>query len=348
MPGLTACMKCNTVLMAAVPVSVHPPRAGWKRRWRPLFYGLNRLGERVPALREGWVALPGWLRGCRRFLAGLLWAVLSLVPGLGHLLSGRVRPLRRLWPAWAVTAAAGVFFLGTQGGSLLLGLAVALHVWIICDAGRLRELFETALARALLVMLVYSLLALHFYPALRRQLEARWVRGALLTADLQTDGLRRGDFLLAWPQAYARDAVRRGDVILYDVAASGGRGYGGVAIRGGETVGKVLGLPGERVQAGEGLLTITAPQGTVTRYLIRPPAALPWAMDFRLPPDGYFCLTVGVNTLDAHGHVNAEMRDIFQQIGQLARPAIRGRVVWVYQPLGRRARLPRRPLEAAP
>jgi len=340
-------MRCHTVLAAAAPIRVHPPRAGWKRLYRPFFYRLNHLNSRLPFLLAPVLMPLRWLIRQTVYFRALLWAALSIVPGLGHLVSGRWRALRWMLPAWVAAVAGGIFFFGTGGGSMLLGLAVALHVWIICDAGRLRDMFATVLGRVLFTILIYTLLNVYFYRDLQQRIQRNWIQSAQLGADLGMDDLRRGDFLIFWPHAYDREPPRRGDVIFYQVAGKmDDDGYQGVQIQGGETVGKILGLPGEHLQSKPGILTVTAPNGTVTSYRIDPPSTLPWEIDIHLPPDGYFCLSAGMNIVQqAHGRGNAQTRDIYTMVGQVDKKRILGRGIMIYQPLRRRSRILRHPLE---
>ena len=248
MPGETTCFRCQAVLAPAVPAVLRPPRAGWTKRLRRVRYWLNRrlgLGWREKVESSPSTA-PGWaLIGRER----LLVAGVSVVPGLGHLLSHETRRILLLWPAWLGALALGLFLYGTTCGGLFIGTAVALHAWIICDAAAVHDAFAGQPVRFVIVLAVFGALLLGVYGGARHAAGAL-VNGTYAPMDFPADQIQSGDFLLADPRAYRADTPRRGDIIRYRTRSEL-RGPGaaelGYAVLRGDTVGQILAMPGEDV-----------------------------------------------------------------------------------------------------
>ena len=324
MPGLARCGRCNSVLAPEAAVAVHPPRAGWTRRLRPLAYRL-----RPRALR----ARP---RGARRFTfgeEGPLWAAaLSVVPGLGHLVTGRTRAVRWLWPAWAGLLAVGLFLYGTTPGGVCLGLAVGLHGWMVCDAGGLNGRIEGWHMRVAASLVVFLFLLLVLYGGARRA-AGHFVRGASVTEDAQAVGLKDGDFVLAWRRAYADAPPARGDVVLYVMPEAHGREW---FARGGETVGRVLALSGDRVALRDDKVEVTTREGASLLF------PLPWHVseehvEASIPPGKVFCLPpLHRRSFTPDGIQLSEQ--ILPQVALVNETAVEGRVFMVWNPLWHRGR----------
>ena len=213
MPGETTCFRCQAVLVPAGVTGLAPPRAGWAKPFRRVRYWLNRklgLGWRGK-VESGPSTAPGWaLIGRER----LLVASISLVPGLGHLLSRETRRIFLLWPAWLGMLGLGVFFYGTVCGGLFIGAAVALHAWIICDAAAVHDAFAGRPIRFVIVLAVFGALLLGIYGGARRSAGAL-VSEAYAPMDFPAERIRSGDFLLVDPRAYRAAAPGRGDIIRY-------------------------------------------------------------------------------------------------------------------------------------
>ena len=231
MPGETTCFRCQAALAPAAPAGVTPPRAGWTKRFRRVRYWLNRklgLGWREK-VESGPSTAPGWaLIGRER----LLVAGLSLVPGLGHLLSRETRRILLLWPAWLGALGLGLFLYGTTCGGLFIGAAVALHAWIICDAAAVHDAFAGRPLRFVIVLAVFGALLLGIYGGARHGAGAL-VSGTYAPMDFPAEQIQSGDFLLVDPRAYRAAAPRRGDIIRYCTRSElRGPGASGARLRG--------------------------------------------------------------------------------------------------------------------
>lgn len=115
MPGLTTCMRYNSVLTSTAPVDVHPPRAGWTRRVRPIQYVINTLFADYPGRISQ--RIDQALSKCFYGAQNVVWGILSIFPGLGHLLTGRLRAIRFYLLGWAGVLLVGLCFWGTPWGA---------------------------------------------------------------------------------------------------------------------------------------------------------------------------------------------------------------------------------------
>jgi len=351
MPGETTCFRCQAVLAPAAPARVTPPRAGWTKPFRRVRYWLNRklgLGWREK-IESGPSTAPGWaLIGQER----LLVAGISLVPGLGHLLSRETRRIFLLWPAWLGALGLGFFLYGTACGGLFIGAAVALHAWIICDAAAVHDAFAGRPIRFVIVLAVFGALLLGIYGG------ARHGAGALVSEtyapmDFPAEQIQSGDFLLVDPRAYRAAAPRRGDIIRY-CTRSELRGPGSTervyAVLRGETVGQVLAMPQEDVVWKDGQVRIFRGHELVCAS-DSPAEFASLDLTLHVPPGQYFCLPPAMaSALGARASLiaGAEAKAAYiRMMGFAALPDIRGRAFMVYEPLWRRKWLPRSPLPGA-
>lgn len=326
MPGLARCGRCQTVLMATAPVNVHPPRAKGSKRLRAAGYRLNRLlscgvlapvqewGERVKAAMPGGDGEP------------LLFACISVIPGLGHLLTGRVRRIRWAWLAWCGAILLGLLLYGSWPGGVLIGGAVAAHAWIVCDAGNLRERATTTARRIALPVGVFFLLLLLPYAGVRSV--AGWfVRGCLSPQDLTAAGVHARDFLLVWRRAYRTEGPQRGDLALWSFPP---QTYPGYVIRGGEVFGLVVALPGDKIVVKAGEVSVVTPAGATYNWhtdgLLMDAVA-----DIRLSDTQYFCIgpQPSVRTVVASSL-------FLDSVLRVPRGAFEGRAFMIWNPIWRR------------
>lgn len=254
----TTCFRCNQELDLS-GVQVEPPRrraapwlerflARWARHRRP------STDSRGPAVVS---------------------ALLSLVPGLGHLVLGEPRRAAFALALYAATA------LVSLGGALPTlaewileprWLPVSVHAWIMADAyaTRLRQ-GGTRPGRPELLAVTLAALLLLFVPALARAPGAD--ERLRLYVDLPVAGLQVGDVLRIDPTP--RERLRVGNLVIH-------------ALPGGRVVGVVRGEPGSRVDWKEGVLRVD------TRPVPTPefPRKLPEAR-VTLQPGEYLVLSAG-------------------------------------------------------
>ena len=291
MPGLTACVQCGTALTAA-QVEVHPPRAGrWRLRVRPLHYALNRVLDWAPLGARLGERLDLFLSGALWGGQNTVWAVVSIIPGLGHLLSGRLRSIRWLWPGWLAAMAVGLLLFGTLWGSLAFGLGIGLHCWIVVEAGRIRQSFDTLRGRLLIVAVIYGLFAWGIYGELQREILGAAHPGVAIPSH----GIKADDLVLFWDW----EPLQRGDVVLFHIPRNGlpllsvflpGEG---IQIHGGDVVGRLLAFPGEHVAVQGETLTASLPGQPPRRY--RLPIRIGFDFELDVPPGRYLCYPQAMN-----------------------------------------------------
>lgn len=329
MPGLTRCGRCQTVLMATAPANIYPPRAKGSRRFRAVGYRLNRVlsyGVLAPVAefgRQVQAAMPGGAR------EPLFLACTSVVPGLGHVLTGRAHRVRWAWPAWCGAILPGLLLYGSWPGGVLIGAAIAAHAWIVCDAGNLRE-WSTSAARRIALPVCVFLLLLVFPYAAARSAAGLYVRGVRTPLDLRAAGVNGGEFLLVWRHAYRAEAPQRGDLVLWRVEPSlleEGHGY---IIHGGEVLGVVVGLPGDKVVIEGGEVTVVTPAGATSNWHTERPLTEAVA-EIRLADARYFC--VGP---EPHVRQGAVVRYFIDAVLVVPRGAFEGRAFMIWNPIWRR------------
>jgi len=332
MPRLKTCIQCSSVLAVTAPVPTTPPRAGWTKGLRPIRYWLNRrLGFHVfDSLRE---PVAEAARTTTTGLAGLAWAFLSVVPGLAHLFQRRLKEIR--WPllAWFVALLAGLLFYGTDLGGTLLGVASAVHAWILVDASRLRRHVRALGVNLVAVMIAFVVLFWGVYGGVRR-FAGRYVNGVFAPQRIAAMGIERGDYILASRRAYQSIPPQRGDLVLYETQGAHFRGQNAnYVFDGGLAMARVLGLPGESVRVEAG--TITIARGGETRASFATTGVLAKVKDTFVVPEGHcFCLPQG---LFSQRRIPVHLiQRILPLVGLPAIRAIEGRVFMVYNPINRR------------
>ena len=252
MPGRDRCFKCGSILDAKdAAINVHPPRmAQWKAPLRSLMSRLRR-NRLMPEEIIGDHA-PKWMKsmshGC---LPGL---ILSIIPGLAHLLDGRFKEIRWYVLAWLLALLIGLFMYGSFWGISLVGLAVGLHAYIAIHHRLIKEKigFWEKLASVALVLIFLAMI----YLAVPR-LPFIGFRGAHCPMAVPYHRVQPGDYLLARRARFSPTSLARGSLVLIRVRTLlGGRGRGGSPGRTQETVGQVVGLPGERLVIANGAFFI--------------------------------------------------------------------------------------------
>jgi hypothetical protein len=285
MPGANACVRCGTSMrLRAEAIDVHPPRARplvlHLRRWIPwrrLYYPVRDVVfKRGGALEHGAATIfdtaplkPGTLPR-------------MLVPGWAQRFQGQTQRGRAFFGVWSALLTTGLLSFGSTFGSIMLGLAFAVH------AGSALDLLlpvrdrtpQQILIRGLIVGLV--LLAIYIPPGrvLLHFVDARqWLRSE--------EPFAAGDVVLFNPRAYVSDEPQVGDVVLFQDSNWFAQApeYRHTIIRGGEGIDRVLAGPGSTVSWKEGELWVDGRQST-----LRPlnGQALPNQADLRVPAGMYY------------------------------------------------------------
>lgn len=241
-------MKCGSVLSAeSVAADIHPPRMEkWKGplraagRWFRLHGILPESSVRIPA--------PAFLKIMSA--DAYLSIVVSIIPGLAHILEGRFREVRWFVLAWFLAICAGILFYGNTLGLTLLGVAVGLHGWIAFEHTLSKEQIEIS-RKYFIFMILLAVMGL-LYWGVRRIAFRDFVFGfSNLTVPYQN--VEQGDLVLARRSRVQANLLTRGSLVITSLRGAGGHGaiWGGGAM-----VVQIVGLPGEKIEIADSVYIV--------------------------------------------------------------------------------------------
>jgi len=281
-PGQERCVRCHSILEAGVAVTeVHPPRMhAWRRPFRAVARRLRRY-HALPLAPSGRRAV----RGLGRVVSSSLFAlVLSVIPGLGHLVTGRLKEVRLLLPAWLVLLSCAVFCYGGGIGFLCLGLAIGVHAWIAVRAGFLNKAADFR-GQVGIVGAAVLVLALVYWAAPRVLLPGyAGVHTALAVPGMK---IQAGDYLLVRRISGASGQFSRGDLVMIHPPLLLNARRDIFDSQRTMTVGQIVGLGGEGVQIQDGVYTIGRQRLDPEQFPV--PAWLQsGAWSIGVPADAYF------------------------------------------------------------
>lgn len=322
MPGLDTCMRCGSVLQGAtVTVDVHPPRMPhWKKPIRWFGRCLRQIAPMSAWSGEDLYSrmVPDWLRkaSCVSFFGG----VLSIVPGLAHIIQKRLYTVRWWILSWMILLLAGLFFYGSTIGMILLGLAVGVHVWIALHSSALQE-YEDLRARLgfyavfmVLFWVMYTLIGpLLFYN----------IRGGVSAAEVPGRQIYRGDYLLGRVSSAGPQDIRRGDFVLAHLSMVGGHGL----FRRNAAYVQIIGLQGEAVTIQDGQWVVDSVRLDQQMYPV-PGWIAGSGISVTVPQKSYF-----VNVLYSGAGYNAAQA---QSVCTIAQDRIQAKAFMRWNPLRRR------------
>lgn len=282
MPGQSTCFKCgSTLAQKADAVEVNPPRmARWKRplrctfRWLRSFHVIPSGGISIP--------VPPWLSRFSR--EGLFGILLSVIPGLAHLLQGRFREIRWYVLAWFVSLVGALFLYGGFWGLCLFGLAVGLHAWIAIHSALIKQV--TDFGYRVFALILVSLGVLVVYRNIGG-LIFRNLTGGYSSVTVPYHRIEAGDYLLASRSRLRSEPMTRGALV---VAYLEDTRYGfwpwpqrsrdmGIV--------QVVGLPGEKLKIKDNAFWINDEQLDGEKYPL--PAWLHnMTMSVTIPKSSYF------------------------------------------------------------
>ena len=351
MPGLERCGRCSSVLTVRGSVVVSPPRAKgprWLRRTGYRARALLRLDllQRSPAPAAVPARAPK--SAPARPPQPPLWpGLVSLVPGLGHLLTHRLPRVKWWWIGWCGCLLLGLFLYGGSLGGLLLGTAMGLHAWIICDAAQVDRRMDSALARVAASILVFVVVVYCLYAPVRRA-AGHYVRAVGCAVDMEADGIRQGDTLLVSCEAYQAAVPRRGDIVVYTVAALSTPELHGYPfqVQGGEVVSKVIALPGDAVAFSGARITVSMPGGGAVEHVTPQMPVAAGSFDVTVPDGTYLCLPPEFSRT-GHGGTPPSLGEYVRIVAMPSGSAIHGRAFMVWNPLWRRWWIARPSVEEA-
>jgi hypothetical protein len=242
-PGESRCFKCGSILGGQnVPVDVHPPRMSkWQRPFRSTIRRLRLLNVLPEQGIYEW--LPDWMK----IMSGsaFLSLVLSIVPGLSHFTQRRFSQVRGYLAAWFVFLLTGMFLYGGFLGFLLIGLAVATHVWIALHAALFIEHQE--MGRRVFDVVFLLFLYMFIYWGIRTFVFGEFVF-ANTALNIPSQNVQPGDCQLARRSLTQRGPFSRGTLVLI-YPTSERIGYRrGITVSSELMTVQIVGLPGEEVQ----------------------------------------------------------------------------------------------------
>lgn len=233
-------------------MDMNPPRM--PRRHKPL--RAFRLEIRKMGILN--ITIPDWLNSVSyQFIVA---ALLSLIPGLGHLLQKR---FSQIWWAvllWALLLTSGIFFLGSQIGVTLISASITTHAYIIVHSMLANNTFWRVLTKnAIIAVLLFYLYIMLIWRTLLG------FAGGFGAADIPSMQLHINDYFLTRRVNTQTEIIQRGD--FYSAPAGvitnlGRRTYGSIAVF------QIVGLPNETVEIIDGAFVIN---GTSLDKNIYPP-----------------------------------------------------------------------------
>jgi len=266
---------------------------------------------------------------------GLVGAVLSIVPGLAHLLKGRFREVALYVALWFLVLSAGLFLYGSTVGSLLIGLAIGLHAWIALQYGLFKNVTQLVERMVLVLMTVAALAGVYWLAP--RVIPPHLV-GARTALTIPAMDVHAGDFFLARPLTEQARPLSRGVLVVIEPRAFRNNYRNRQVNRRNMTIGQVVGLPGETVRVlGTAFIVDGHPLDNgrypVPRWLQGGTRGSVLGSGVHVPHDSYF--VTSEYTVYQHGRVTLT-NEMVGNVCIMGFSDIRGRAFLHWWPLSRR------------
>ncbi|OHB68962.1 MAG: hypothetical protein A2Y77_18095 [Planctomycetes bacterium RBG_13_62_9] len=327
-PGLARCIRCGSILEACSEViQIHPPRMpAWRRP-------LRGAGRRL----RGWHLAPGSLpphmqKAADSFLSettvGLL---LSIIPGLAHLLRRRYREVWWLVILWLAFLCVGLYLYGSNPGALLIGLAIAVHAWIAVRYSLFREVGGLA-AKVCAVLLVVVAVAILYWVTPRVVVPG--LTGGRTALTIPALDIHPGDYFVVRRLADPNLTLPRGTLVLIRPQSIYNLRPDAYQDRSQSMIGQVIGLPHETVCVKDNAFILSGRRLDPTRFPV--PAWLqryPPRSPIPVPANSYF--VTSEYAASARDNMRYLDRAIYQTCIVKA-AEIRGRAFLQWWPLERR------------
>lgn|GEM_PF-726337 len=332
-PDQRRCFRCGTILVADATVAILPPRmARWKRPLRRLSRAIRLLsGDRFDLYKgsEGPAAPRTRRRTIRldRYSSWLAEMAIGLIPGLPYLINGQVRQVWPLLLAWLAFVGIGALCYATAVGFVALGLAIAIHAWLIirrriwATLKTVPERLVTTILLAVLLFILYLLVRPLVAP------DISFVRTRISIPAMQ---IFEGDVLVV--RSPARIPVR-GMLVVVRQAAVGFDQTTGQTIRlPGTGLGQVIGLPGELVELHSDRFRVNGVELDTSKYPV-PQRLKGLHLSTRLGHGQYFI------ALNYHSDIIADNPSLTANTCTVEGGRITGNVFMRWWPLWRRGRI---------
>lgn len=327
-PGESRCFKCGSILGGQnVPVDVHPPRMS---KWEgPFRAAIRRL--------RCWKVLPergvyAWMPYWMKIMSGnaFLAIILSIVPGLAHLAQRRFRQVLWYFVAWFVFLLTGMFLYGGFLGFLLIGLAVATHVWIAFHAALLIEHEE--IGHRVFDVAFLMFLYMFFYWGIRTWVFGDFVFG-YTALRITSQSVQPGDCQLARRSLAQPGSFSRGSLVLiYPVNEV-------VGYRNRRTVSgklmtvQIVGLPSEEVQIKDNTFVVNGRILDANEYSVPNWMTTRQSAGIRVANDSYFVN----NVYNIAGHGALALNDaMIGRVCVVSARDIKAKAIMRWLPLTRR------------
>ncbi len=328
-PGQTRCIRCGSILEAgSAVIDIYPPRMpAWSRPLRAVrrwVRGQRLLSKTPAAVQRGFDLVVS------DSLVGLM---LSIVPGLPHLIKRRFREVQWLVLLWVILLGASLFFYGSVPGALLIGLTLAVHAWIAVRYGLVEEIRGFG-ERVALVLILIILLALVYWAVPR--ILIRGFGGGYTSLTIPALNVSSGDYFLVRHVRRAEEPLPRGTLVLIEPPGIRNARRDQRLNQGQRMIGQVVALPGEAVQVEEHAYVIGGQRLDPSRFPVPhwlqrfPPRAVG---GIRVPDGSYFVSTD--YAVAVHGQA-AITDQIISSVCLTRTSDIRGRAVLHWWPLSRR------------
>ena len=334
-PGLQLCARCQSSLLLG-DIDVKPPRASGSRmvtRGRRLWYRIrNGLGTLISLL-------PRW-RPVVYHAIPFATLLRCLIPGWVHIRSGRRVFGWVLLTAWLWFLFLALLTIGTGFSQFWLALACLVHTFVIVAVWGNNLLYEGLPIRVLASVFVF-LGAWYFLYGSITWFGGRFYEPLAVEGIVSSRLLKNDDVILHEGPWRRPEHFQRGEIVLYRMQSQwGGNGLHGGYIYGaidGQCVDRVIGLPGEHIEARKGRLLV---DGQALPENMYPLAGLSWGwsdgLDVQLASAEYLIIP---SIVRIPGPLPPNTRLNLGNLARVASVEIVGRVVLRVRPYSRFGRL---------
>jgi len=186
--------------------------------------------------------------------------ILSIIPGLAHLIKGRFGEIRLHFLLWLICILTGLFLYGSVPGFILIGMAIGLHVWIALQYGLIYELsfFREKIVAGLLVAL---LILLCYRGAFRLASAVCGISGGFCSLEVPAQRVEIGDYLLTRNITDKNEITRSSLVLFPPVTMTDDSARSSFDTM----IGQVVALPGESIEIKKDYFVVNGEQLDVSK-----------------------------------------------------------------------------------
>jgi hypothetical protein len=252
MPGFDKCFRCGAILSAEPrKIEINPPRMPrWKRPARALRRCLRKA---IPRRLHVSMDLPQWFDPA---VGDTGWILLSIIPGLGHLIFNRLRSVAFYLAAWAVIIVLSLVFFGSSRGVFFAVTAAGIHAMIATGLTAIHR-DDSFLRRLALNMLMTVVFACMYLLIIRGLVGLRSLR---VVRDYPYYNIVQNDVLIFHRGSAQRDRLKRGSIVACRVDTF--RRIGNRAVR----PAQIIGLPGETVSVSGNVFVVNGAALDMVRF----------------------------------------------------------------------------------